>query len=67
MIKATTLKARGRVIMPDCFIDSAGMKKGTEINVYYGARFEVVVITTKDAKLSSDDEKRIRILTNGHE
>jgi len=61
------IRARGCIQLPETLLAVTGGKEGTELDVYFGARYDVVVITTKDANLSNDDKRRINLLTTGHE
>ena len=63
MLKTTKLKAKGWVQLPDTFTAFTNAKKGDEVDMYFGANFDIVIITQKNANINRDNKERIRILT----
>ncbi len=68
MLKPTKLSSNSRGLLqlplPDTFTCSTTMKVHDIVDVYFGAHYNVLVITSHDAKLSKDNLERIRILTD---
>lgn len=66
MKKQTRLRAADCIKMPDGF-GYGKVNRGDTVDIYFGGRFDIVIITRHNAKLSGDDLRRINILTTGSE
>ena len=74
MIKTVKINKYVQVRLVDTFrpavIETNKKNKGeatTEVDIHFGAIMDVVIVVAKHKKLSSDDMRRIKILTDGHE
>lgn len=63
-ILMSQLKGRGQIKIPQVVIEEAGLKVGTEMQVYYGKNYSAVVIIPTGIKLQERQAERISIIVN---
>jgi hypothetical protein len=66
MIKTVNINKYSLVRMPDVFrpsVQETNKNGTTTVDIHFGANMDIMVVVAKNKKLSEDNAKRIKILT----
>lgn len=67
MIKESKVTKYGEVKLPDTFLPTImeiNENNAKKVNVYFGKRMDILVVTGKDSKLSDEDFRLIETIIN---